>query len=597
MNDYADFNSRTLWRRALLTLLFLMLLAGCKAPSNEEAPGEAKPKETKPAEPSDLAPSPEPPPVKSSLELTEEGALSQQQIDRTFTLSLSGQPRELDPSRVTDSRSAFLALNAFEGLMAFDAGTGPVVQGLAQSYALSEGGTRYTFKLREGLQWSNGDPLLAQDFVFAWRRVLDPKNPSPYAWILTDSARIKGALAYMEGRAESKELGLSAPNDHTLIVDLEEPAPHFIELTALPTFAPLNESSISEHAESWTSPTHFVCSGPFELAARPDDHTLIYHKNPHYWNAEEVWLERFVVKLIPSDRARREAFERGELNWTGPEHLALEEDTRARLADTVRIDPFLAVEYLVFNTRRAPLSRAEVRQAIASALDKAEIVDHALAGIGRTADGLVPPLPGFRSQVEASPRDVERAKTLLAKGGFASGEVFPPLIYKYPQENETAARVALLLQSQLKDELGVELELRPRPHRALLDELASGDFQVARAGWIADFVDPAAFLEQWRSTSAQNHAGWSSEQYDDLLDRAAKHTERAQRLWLLEQAELILAHELPIIPLYHVEQVHLLDPRFSGIEPHVLSIHPLSFIEQIQAPQRPSDTIDAQEQP
>ena len=549
-------------RQVFKCLLLLLLLSfwGCK--QEEEQPAKAP----KQAAPSQRPTAPEDVRIAQADQVQQvsfvvEPSLSEQQSEQSFRLALNGPPKTLEPQRVTDIRSAFLAINSFEGLMTFDSETGPVVNGLAESYEVSEEGRRYTFQLREGLHWSNGDPLVAEDFVYSWRRALDPERPSPYAWLLAESARLQGAREYLKGKVGGEGLGVQALDTRTLVVDLEEASPHFIELTAMPVFAPLHRGSIEAHPDDWIRPPNMVCSGAFKLVAQPDKDTLIYHKNQQYWQADKVWLERIEVHLLEGDKARLAAFDAGEIDWTGPEHLTLNPKERRSHRDTLHADPYLAVEFLVFNTQKAPLSRREVRQAINLAVDREEIVAQALDGVGHPAWGLVPAMPGFRSQVTVK-GDLAEAHSLLAKGGFASGEVFPPLEYLYPQENRAAARVAEVVKRQLEEGLGLKVNLRAVPQGELLKALNEGQFTMARAAWIADYVDPAAFLEQWRSGSGQNYARWESEQFDTLLDRAMNEGERARRPWLLQQAELELARELPLIPLFHAEQVHLLRPPF-----------------------------------
>lgn len=513
----------------------------------------------------------------------ESGLLSPEAEAGTFRLAIAHRPLTLDPALVTDANSAQIVLNTYEGLMSYDVSSGPVVPGVAERYEVSDEGRTYTFELRKDARWSNGDPVTAFDFEYAWRRVLDPSLGSEYAWIMTDAARIKGAREYHEGRGKPEAVGITALDRHRLEVRLEVPIAHFVEMTALFTFAPLHRATVEAHPDgAWMHAENWVSNGPYVLVSHRDERQFVLRKNPEYHSADEVALERVAIRVIEGDEARLDAFAAGLVDWTGPTSIAVPPRQRERLEFEYHQDPFLAVEYLAFNTRQKPLDDARVREAIALAIDRQELVVKVLEGVGRPAGGFVPPLPGFRSQIK--PRtDVRRARALVHEARLDASRV-ARLRYLVPRGNSAAAAMAALVQDQLRSALGLAIEIvevDPTDQRAVL---ASGEFAIARLGWGADYISPSTFLSLWASASQQNYTGWSSPTYDALLSQASRTIDRVERMRLYEQAELLLHQDMPVSPLVYHEQTYVLSQRFAGFEPHVLSIHLLKYLRLAPPP-------------
>lgn len=496
----------------------------------------------------------------------------------TFRLAITDRPRSLDPGRTTDNQSAQIVFNTFEGLMAFSSGSGPVQPGLAERYTVSEDGRIYTFFLREGLTWSNGDPLTAADFEYSWKRVLNPKTSSEYTWMLTDIARIQGAEDFTTGQVTEAEVGIVALDDTTLQITLEEPVPYFIDLMGFATFMPIPRKAHTEGID-WTDPDTWVSSGPFILSPESSSRVYVLERNPNFWNADAVELDRVEVRVIEDDANRIAAFDSDKLDWTGPSDLPTAQIQNLAARPEFRQDPSLSVEYLVFNTQVEPLNQPKVREAIALAIDRDAIVISTLKAVGQPAYGFVPPIPGFSTIVRRR-TNLERAQSLLAEAGFPEGAGFPKLTYLYPSTNTNARAVAEMVQIQLSEGLGIEVELVGREFAQVLDDLQRKDFQIARSGWIADFLDPASFLGLWTSDSQQNKASWSNADYDALMAQATRTLDRGERFELYAKAEAILDAELPVSPLYYSFQTYLLQPEISGFDAHRLNIHLLRYVKK-----------------
>lgn len=505
--------------------------------------------------------------------------------DVTFKMAISGRPRTLDPGLATDNQSAQIVRNTFEGLMSFDREAGPIRYGVAHNYTLSEDGRVYTFELRD-TTWSDGTPLTAQDFVYAWKRVLYPSTASEYAWLLTDIARIKGADELNTGRDNGEPLGVVALDDRTLQVTLDEPVAFFLDLVAFPTFAPI-PSRADQDGVAWNDAGTWISNGPFVLDLGSSPNRFVLSRNDQYWDLENVGLAHVEISVFEDDDTRIAAFDAGDLDWTGPQPLPMLELQSLAARREFRQDATLAVEYLVFNTAFGPLSDQRVREAIDLAIDRNAIVTGTLGGEGQPAYGFVPPIPGYPASAEhghGNPEygstDADKARGPLREAGFPNGAGFPTLHYLYPSSNSNAKRVGELIKKQLAETLSIELSLDGKPLIEVLDTMQKHDFELARAAWVADFVDPISFLGVWASNSQQNDAGWKNSEYDALLLKASKVQDRGARYELYKNAESILDQDVPVSPLYFKSQTYLLGSDVEGFAPHKLDVHLLKYVKK-----------------
>lgn len=505
--------------------------------------------------------------------------------DNTYWFGGGAEPESIDPGLAYDSPGLELARNLFEGLTRYDPQTLAPLPGVAASWEKSEDGTHYLFHLRPDAKWSNGRPVVASDFVYAWRRVLDPATAAQYAALLWD---IKGAKAFADGKGKAEDLGIRAPDDRTFEVELERPVPWFLDLTAFAPFAPVPRETIEKHGIQWTRPENIVTNGPFTLSSWIINYQIELKKSPTYWGRDEVKLDRAVAIVSDDNHAMMRLFRTGELDWLGAdtqppqEYLSFLQGKR-----DYQTNPELATYFYWLNLRTdrpeqraSPLQDKRVRQALNLAIDKQAIVDFVTRGGQRPAKTLVPDLFEKLGYVppDAAAYDPEKARALLREAGYgAGGKPFPPLVLTY-NTHEGHRQIAEALQQMWKKELGIPISIENQEWKVFMNNRTEGYFQIARAGWTGDFQDPYTFLSMFRSDSEMNEGHWKNADYDRLIDQALSEQDRAKRYAIYRQAEAILLDELPILPVYYYAKSTLRSPWVKGFWPNSQDIHPLRDI-------------------
>lgn len=483
------------------------------------------------------------------------------------------EPQTLDPTTMTGLPEITLAMALFEGLTSLHPKTLQPVPGLAERWDISPDGLTYRFRLRPSL-WSDGRPLTAHDFVYSWRRALDPKTAAQYAQLLYP---IAGARAFNEGKTQdAATVAVKALDDATLEVRLEHPLPYFLELTAFGTYYPIPREAVEKHGERWTRPANLVSNGPFALAEwRPHD-LIRLTKSPRFWNASRVLLQEIQVLAIDDSETALKKFLNGEVDWV--RDIPAAKVAQASRLPGFRYCPQLGTYFFRCNVTRKPLDDPRVRKALALAVDKEAITRYLLRAGQRPARGLVPPvLPGYRP-AEGPGYDPAEARRLLAEAGFAGGRGFPRLIFLY-NTSEAHQQIAEAVQYMWLRELGIRITLLNQEWKVYLDSIANLDYDLARGSWIADYADPTTFLDCFLTGNGNNRTGWSHRPYDELLARAAAGANSLERLTLLRNAEQILvSQELPIIPLYFFASAYLVRPTVRGVEDNFRNFHPFQYI-------------------
>ncbi len=494
--------------------------------------------------------------------------------EREFVYLNGPLPRTIDPGLLTDSYGAFLAQNLFEGLTVWDAAAHAPEPGIAESWTVSDDHMEYTFKLRKDATWSDGSPVIADHFVKAWFRVLNPDTQAGYATLLYP---IEGARDLHTGATTDPSVfGARAVDNYTLRVRLLAPVPYFLALTADAVMLPVNPDCLKKHGWAWTDPDNIVVNGPFTLVEQRPDGSMVLEKNPRYWNASTVGLERVVALTVPPEEGLVEAYRTGRLHWTGfAGDIA---DTSAW--STVEADPgyhshaSLVTGYLVFNTEREPFDDVLVRQALALALDRDAV---AAPGNRSPTTHLVPEgLPGYET-AEGLAHDAERARARLAEAGYPEGRGFPRVeiaVDDLPANVEAMEEVA----RQWRDTLDLDVEVYVREWRIHSSVVETGDFQVARGGWAADYPDASNFMEIFRSTNVLNAARFRDPVFDDFVREASLTMDAASHNRLLSSAERRLLEQAPIIPLYNSTSHCLLSPAIGGYQDNLLDVHLLQYL-------------------
>ncbi len=496
-------------------------------------------------------------------------------------LNNSAEPEWLDPTKCSGTTGAELILNMFEGLVQVDPKTLLPIPGIATRWEVSQEGKQYVFHLRKSF-WSDGTPLTAQDFVWSWKRALKKETANPYVTLFFF---LKGGEALFRGALSSKAFqGVRALDDHTLEVNLEKPVPFFLDLLSLQTFMPiprhllerLKKHGISE--ELWTRPEHIVSNGAFVLKEWKFRRHLWFEKNPRYWDAKTVRLNRVKVLEVEHPNTSLNLYATGEMDWTGRNgSLPLEVIGQLHKYEDFFRYPFLAVYFYWINVKQKPLDNKWVRQALNLAIDREKIVrfvtrSNQIPTADFVPDGLVsyrgPNSPIF---------DVEKAQRLLKKAGYPKGEGFPEITLTY-NTNEGNKTLAQALVQMWKQNLGVTVNLENQEWKVFLKNMRQKDFEIGRMGWFGDYPDPYTFLEIFLSNSPNNRSGWKNAEYDSLLKQANGILQREKRLQILRKAESILSQELPAISLYVYSRNFLKKPYVKGFWPNHLDRHPWKYI-------------------
>lgn len=487
------------------------------------------------------------------------------------------EPETLDPAIITGQPEGRVVNALFEGLTAFNA-QGKSGPGVAESWTVSDDKKTYVFKLRPDAKWSDGTPVTAQDFVKSWKRTLSPETGASYNYQLFF---VKNAEAFAEGKVKDfAHVGVKAIDNHTLEVILENSTPFFLDLCATPPLQPVPVAVVEKYGDDWVKPEHIVTNGAYLLKSWRINDKIELQKNPAYWNAKKVALDRIDVLPISKANVAFNFYAGGLADLLMDKGLAppaLLDELRKR--DDFHAAPFLGIYFLRFNCSKPPFNDPRVRAAFSLSVDKSIITKKITRAGELPATSLVPPgIAGYTSP-ETAAFDPEKARKLLAEAGFPGGKGFPLTTYLY-SEGELNEAIAIELQNMWREHLGVTINLARQEWKVYLNSLSSLDFGIARSTWVGDYPDPNTFLDMFLSGGGNNRTGWSDPAYDKLIADAAAETDPAKRFEILKQAEnLLLNTQNVICPIYYYMGIQLYDPaKIGGIEANVLDEHPLRMI-------------------
>jgi len=466
----------------------------------------------------------------------------------------------------------------------------PVPAG-ATSVDISADQCVYTFHLRKQAKWSNGDPVVAGDYVFSWLRLLE--EPGEYTYLFYC---IKGAEAYEKSISagtplDVKTVGIEAVDDHTLRVTLRQPLTYFLELAAFPTFYPRHAKSMEAFAirdkltnrivsyqNQYTRPPSVVTNGPFKMADWKFKRVVSLVRDENYWDAGNVKLDSIHNLVNDNTLSQYLQFSAGAVDWVCdvPAEIApeLRERGTPELKTTTAFGTFFLALFCkpafpesVMSGAKNPLADVRVRQALALSIDKTFITQ----GITRMGElpavTYIPPgtLPGFTSRPGLG-RDIERAKQLLADAGYPNGQGFPKIPILYNTENKTREKISQVLKQQWKQALNIDIEIEGIEGKIFRQRVSGKEYAIATVGWFGDYPDVATFTDKYLSTSLQNDSAWVNKVYDALLDKASRTADATARFEMLADAEAMINTEFPIIPLYHYTTSMLVGAHVRGIE-------------------------------
>ncbi|WP_260399034.1 peptide ABC transporter substrate-binding protein [Peribacillus simplex] len=485
---------------------------------------------------------------------------------KVLNVNNSSEPGSLHPANAQGTHESWILEHTFEGLTK-KTEEGKIVPGVAESWDISEDGLTWTFKLKKGLKWSNGDPLTANDFEYAWKYALKPETAADYAYQLY---YLKGGEAYNSKKGKEEDVGVKATDDLTLEVTLEQPTPYFLDLTSFYTFYPIDKK-VQEENPKWAldAKTH-VSNGPFKLTEWKHKESLKIEKNENYYDKDKIKLDAVNFALIEDENTAWQMYQSGELDIAYP----LPVDVQGQLVNSgdkeFKNGAELAVYYYNFNTKVKPFNNAKVRKALSMAIERKKITENVAQGGQKPAFGVIPPgIPDANGDFQENTGDlfkenVAEAKKLLKEGLAEEGMKELPNFSILYNTLDSHKKIAEAVQGMWRDNLGVEVTLENAEFQVKLDREKAGDFEISRAGWVGDYVDPMTFM-LWETDGAYNDAGWSNKEYDNLLKEAKSTMEPKERMAALHKAEEVLIEDMPILPVYFYTKPYMVKSNVTGV--------------------------------
>lgn len=498
------------------------------------------------------------------------------------------EPQELDPHIVTGVPEHHIIVALLEGLVLKDSTTLEPRPGVAERWEISDDGKVYTFYLRSDARWSNGDSVTAEDFRWSWQRALSPALGNVYAYMYFP---IVNAEAFATGKIDDfSQVGVKVLDSHTLQVSLNNPTPYFLQLLDHYSMFPVHRPTIErfgaadERGTLWTRAGNFVGNGAFTLKQWELNRVVIVERNPYYWGADKVKLNQ--IHFYPTDNTSTEErmFRAGQLHVTGTVPVDKIQLYREKHPELIHIDSYLGTYYYRINTRVKHLQDPRVRRALALSIDREQIVRHVTKAGEIPATTFTPPdTMGYTAHSDLG-FDPQRARQLMAAAGHPDGKDFPTLELLY-NTSEGHRKIAVAIQQMWKKNLNIDIQLHNQDWKVYLDSVNSGNYQIARAGWIGDYVDPNSFLDMWITDGGNNQTGWSNARYDELiLQTAPQAKDRNARYQAFLEAESILLDELPLIPIYTYVSKKLVQPSVRGLHGNLLDYHNYKAIDLVETP-------------
>ena len=501
-------------------------------------------------------------------------ASSAAQAEMVLNRGNGAEPETLDPAKSTGVTESNIQYELLEGLTTY-AEDGQVIPGVAEKWEASDDGKTYTFHLRDS-KWSNGDPVTAQDFVYSWQRLVDPATASDYAPI---ASVITNAEKINKGEEKDlSKLGAVAVDDKTLKVTLEKSAPYFLALIRHSSFLPVHKATIDKFGTDWTKPGNFVGNGAFTLSEWTPQSSLTVVKNANYYDAANVKLDKIVYYPTEDISEEFKRFRNNELDVTYEVPSDQVKFIEANMKDEYEAKPYLGTYYYVVNLTREPLGkRKDLREALALGIDREAIADKVTQGSFLPGYSWVPPgVPDYPSHFlsfKDMPKEqrIAKAKELMAKAGYGPDKPLKLEILYNTSENHK--KIAIAIQNMWK-QIGVDATLNNQEWQVYLDTRDNKQYDVSRAAWIADYVDPVTFLDLFLSDAGvRNDAGYNNPEFDSLVKESFNISDPKERLATLAKAEEIFLNDLPLIPILYYKTKHMVSKRVQGWAYNSLDFH------------------------
>ncbi|WP_338071788.1 peptide ABC transporter substrate-binding protein [Billgrantia desiderata] len=491
----------------------------------------------------------------------------------TLRIAIMGEPASLDPHKISGTWENDVVGDLFEGLIT-EAADGERIPGVAESWEISEDGTVYTFQLRQDARWSDGEPVTAEDFVFAFRRILTPATAADYAYLIYP---VQNAEAIYTGEAEPETLGIEALDDHTLQITLERSTPYFLDQLSHYTAYPVPRHVVEEHGDRWSRPGSMVSNGPFKLQRWQSQTRIEAIRNEHFHDADNVALDQVVYFPIEERNTALNRFRAGEIDVAREFPTQQYRWLRDNLPDATHTAPFLGIYYYVLNSREGhPTADPRVRKALSLAVRR-EVITEQILGTGEEpAYSFVPPgvshyEPAIVPFVDMSQEErLERARELMSEAGYGPDN---PLQLRLRYNTSEDHRQVAIAIGAMWEPLGVEVDLFNSEIAVHYADLRQGDFDVGRAGWIGDYNDAQNFLSLLESGVANNYGAYSNEEFDALMREAAETQDLDRRGEIMAEAERLALEDSATLPIFYYVSRNLVNPTLQGWENNIEDIH------------------------
>lgn len=491
---------------------------------------------------------------------------------KELAVQIGPDPETVDPALNSASDGGNMILHAFECLLTVGQ-DGNLQPGQAETWETSEDGLTWTFHLRDGLKWSDGSALTANDFVYSWKRVCDPIVAAPYAE--TVLGMVKGYEEAVAGNTDA--LAVTATDDKTLVVELNAPCSFFGSLAAFATLSPVQQATIEKNGDAWaTAPETYVSNGPFCMTEWVPGSHITFSKNTNYWNADAIKLGRIKFVLMEDSNAAYSAYQTGEVLLI--KDVPTEEIPSLKGNGEFHVEPIIGTYYLSVNTEREPFNNPDVRKALSLAIDREYVAGTLMQGTYSAASNFMGPgwidtdgkefmanANGGEVYIDTTNHEanVEQAKQLLADAGYANGEGFPAITYT-TNDSGYHKVVAEYLQ-QAYAELGINLQVNVVEWSSFTPMRRNGEYDIARNGWVGDYTDASNMLDLLYSTNGNNDGKYNNADYDAAMELSRTTTDAAERSQALHTAEDILMEEAACIPVAYYNDFWLQSPKITGI--------------------------------
>ena len=492
--------------------------------------------------------------------------------EKILSVQIGSDPETIDPALNSAVDGGNMLLHTFECLLTVDQ-DGQLAPGQAETWETSEDGLTWTFHLRDGLKWSDGSDLTANDFVYSWQRVCDPMVAAPYAE--TVLGMVEGYDEAIAGNLEA--LAVEAPDDSTLVVTLSNPCPYFGSLAAFATLSPVQQATIDANGDAWAvSADTYICNGPFYISEWVPGSYILCSKNPNYWNADAIKLDGIKFNLIEDSNASYSAYQTGDVQFI--KDVPTEEIPSLTGNSEFHVDPIIGTYYVSLNIEREPFNNPDVRKALSLAIDREYVANTLMQGTYTAAGNLIGPgwvdtdgsafvdnANGGKPYIDTTTYEanLEEAKQLLADAGYPDGEGFPTI--SYSTNDAGYHKVVAEYLQQAWAQLGIDLQVDIVEWASFTPMRRNGEFDAARNGWVGDYSDPSNMLELFYTTNGNNDGKFSDADFDAAIDLSRTTLDAAERSEALHTAEDILMDEAGCIPIAYYNDFWLQSEKITGV--------------------------------